>query len=397
MDTKDADLSSLRIDRSKRGSGGQRSGRNGKIFAFVIPVAVIAAGAVVALVAASNSAVSVKATTAMIQSPARSEAVLEASGYVVAERKAAVASKATGRLVYLGVSEGDKVTKGEIIARLEDNDVKAQLAEAKANLELNEANLSDASWNYNRDKTLLKSGSITESTFESAKTGYLKGKASVDVAKASVQVAEVALDNTYVRAPFDGTVISKNADVGEIVAPMAGSINARGTVVTIADMTSLEVEPDVAESNIEKVAPGEPCIITLDAYPGVQYEGYVSKIIPTANRSKGTVTVKVKFKKYDSRVLPEMSAKVLFLKGGKKLSASSARPELAIPRSAVVTRGDKQIVFRIKNGRAIETEVSIGRQLGKYVEVKSGLSDGERVVDSPSGQIKNGVKVKVEK
>ncbi len=397
MDTKDADLSSLRIDRSKRGSGGERSGRNGKIFAFVIPVAVIAAGAVVALVAASNSAVSVKATTAMIQSPARSEAVLEASGYVVAERKAAVASKATGRLVYLGVSEGDKVTKGEIIARLEDNDVKAQLAEAKANLELNEANLSDASWNYNRDKTLLKSGSITESTFESAKTGYLKGKASVDVAKASVQVAEVALDNTYVRAPFDGTVISKNADVGEIVAPMAGSINARGTVVTIADMTSLEVEPDVAESNIEKVAPGEPCIITLDAYPGVQYEGYVSKIIPTANRSKGTVTVKVKFKKYDSRVLPEMSAKVLFLKGGKKLSASSARPELAIPRSAVVTRGDKQIVFRIKNGRAIETEVSIGRQLGKYVEVKSGLSDGERVVDSPSGQIKNGVKVKVEK
>ncbi len=397
MDTKDADLSSLRIDRSKRGSGGQRSGRNGKIFAFVIPVAVIAAGAVVALVAASNSAVSVKATTAMIQSPARSEAVLEASGYVVAERKAAVASKATGRLVYLGVSEGDKVTKGEIIARLEDNDVKAQLAEAKANLELNEANLSDASWNYNRDKTLLKSGSITESTFESAKTGYLKGKASVDVAKASVQVAEVALDNTYVRAPFDGTVISKNADVGEIVAPMAGSINARGTVVTIADMTSLEVEPDVAESNIEKVAPGEPCIITLDAYPGVQYEGYVSKIIPTANRSKGTVTVKVKFKKYDSRVLPEMSAKVLFLKGGKKLSASSARPELAIPRSAVVTRGDKQIVFRIKNGRAIETEVSIGRQLGKYVEVKSGLSDGERVVDSPSGQVKNGVKVKVEK
>ncbi len=397
MDTKDADLSSLRIDRSKRGSGGERSGRNGKIFAFVIPVAVIAAGAVVALVAASNSAVSVKATTAMIQSPARSEAVLEASGYVVAERKAAVASKATGRLVYLGVSEGDKVTKGEIIARLEDNDVKAQLAEAKANLELNEANLSDASWNYNRDKTLLKSGSITESTFESAKTGYLKGKASVDVAKASVQVAEVALDNTYVRAPFDGTVISKNADVGEIVAPMAGSINARGTVVTIADMTSLEVEPDVAESNIEKVAPGEPCIITLDAYPGVQYEGYVSKIIPTANRSKGTVTVKVKFKKYDSRVLPEMSAKVLFLKGGKKLSASSARPELAIPRSAVVTRGDKQIVFRIKNGRAIETEVSIGRQLGKYVEVKSGLSDGERVVDSPSGQVKNGVKVKVEK
>lgn len=397
METKDADLSSLRIDRSKRGAGGRNAGKNRKIYVFMIPVAVIAAGAVAALIATSDSSVSVKAATAMLQSPARSEAVLEASGYVVAERKAAVASKATGRLVYLGVSEGDKVTRGEVIARLEDSDVKAQLAEAKANLELNEANLSDASWNYNRDKTLLKSGSITESAFESARAGYLKGKASVDIAKANVQAAEVALDNTYVRAPFDGTVISKNADVGEIVAPMAGSINARGTVVTIADMSSLEVEPDVAESNIEKVTPGQPCIITLDAYPGVQYQGYVSKIIPTANRSKGTVTVKVKFKKYDSRVLPEMSAKVMFLQDGKRLSGSSARPVLTIPESAVVTRGDKQIVFRIKHGRVMETEVSIGRHIGRYVEVRSGLSDGEEVVDSPTGQVKNGVKVMVQK
>ncbi len=397
MDTKDADLSSLRIDRSKRGTAGGDAGKNRKIYAFMIPVAVIAAGAVAALIATSDSAVSVKATTAMIQSPARSEEILEASGYVVAERKAAVASKATGRLVYLGVSEGDKVTKGEVIARLEDNDVMAQLAEAKANLELNEANLSDASWNFNRDKTLLKSGSITESAFESARAGFLKGKASVDVAKANVEAAEVALDNTYVRAPFDGTVISKNADVGEIVAPMAGSINARGTVVTIADMSSLEVEPDVAESNIDKVTPGQPCIIKLDAYPGVQYQGYVSKIIPTANRSKGTVTVKVKFRKYDSRVLPEMSAKVMFLQDGKKLSGASDRPLLTIPGSAVVTRGGKLVVFRIENGKAIETAVVVGRHIGTFVEVKSGLSDGEEIVDSPDRLIKNGVNVKVEK
>ncbi len=338
----------------------------------------------------------VKETTVSYQSPARSEALLEASGYVVAERKAAVASKATGRLVYLGVTEGDKVTKGEVIARLEDSDVKAELAEAKANLELNEAILSDAKWNYERDKTLLKSGSITESAFESAKAQYLKGKASVDVAKANVEAADVALENTYVRAPFNGTVLSKNADVGEIVAPMAGSINARGTVVTIADMSSLEVEPDVSESNIEKVKPGQPCIITLDAYPGVQYRGYVTKIIPTADRSKGTVTVKVAFKKYDSRVLPEMSAKVLFLRDEKKPDGETDSPALVIPSTAVVTRDQKKIVFKIQGDEAVETPVSLGRSFGNQVEVKSGLSDGDRVVNSPSEQVKDGVKVSLE-
>lgn len=397
MDTKDFDLSSLRIDGAKRDRGPTGSAKSRKVFIIGIPLLLAAAAAVAALIAAGNSAVRVKAATVSYQSPAQSEALLTASGYVVAERKAAVASKATGRLVYLGVTEGDKVTKGEIIARIENNDVKAQLAEAKANLELSEANLSDAKWNYDRNVTLLKSGSITESAFESSKAQYLKGKASVDVAKANVQAAEVALENTYIRAPFDGTVLTKNADVGEIVAPMAGSINTRGTVVTIADMSSLEVEPDVSESNIEKVIPGQPCIITLDAYPDVRYQGYVSKIIPTANRSKGTVTVKVKFKKYDKRVLPEMSAKVLFLQDEKRLDAKTDSPVLVVPNSAVVTKGERTIVFRIRNEQAVETPVSLGRSFGDYVEVKSGLSDGERIVNSPSEEIKDGTKVSVEK
>jgi RND family efflux transporter MFP subunit len=177
---------------------------------------------------------------------------------------------------------------------------------------------------------------------------------------------------------------------------MAGSINARGTVVTIADMTSLEVEPDVSESNIEKVTPGQPCIITLDAYPDVQYQGFVSKIIPTADRSKGTVTVKVKFKKYDKRVLPEMSAKVLFLRDDKKSSEQTDSPVLVIPGSAVATRGGHKIVFRIQDEKAVETPVSLGRTFGDYVEVKSGLSDGEKVVESPGPDVKNDVKISVE-
>ncbi len=397
MNTKDADLSSLRIDGSKRSAGPGPNRSRRKMMAALVPLVILAAVGFAVLIAAGDSTVNVKAATASYQSPAQSEALLTASGYVVAERKAAVASKATGRLVYLGVTEGDKVTKGEVIARLEDNDVKAQLAEAKANLELNEANLSDVTWTYGRDEELIKSGSITELALENAKAQYLRGKASVDVAKANVQAAQVAIENTYVRAPFDGTVLTKNADVGEIVAPMAGSINARGTVVTIADMSSLEVEPDVSESNIEKITPGQPCIITLDAYPDVRYQGYVSKIIPTADRSKGTITVKVKFRKYDSRVLPEMSAKVLFLRNEKKMSATSGSPVLVIPATAVVGSSGRTHVFRIVDGKAVRTPVSLGTSFGSYIEVKSGLSDGEDVIDSPSAQVKDGVKVSVEK
>lgn len=166
--------------------------------------------------------------------------------------------------------------------------------------------------------------------------------------------------------------------------------------MTIADMSSLEVEPDVSESNIEKVKPGQPCIITLDAYPGVQYRGYVTKIIPTADRSKGTVTVKVAFKKYDSRVLPEMSAKVLFLRDEKKPDGETDSPALVIPSTAVVTRDQKKIVFKIQGDEAVETPVSLGRSFGNQVEVKSGLSDGDRVVNSPSEQVKDGVKVSLE-
>jgi HlyD family secretion protein len=397
LDTRDADLSSLRIDRSGEKQG--ESGRGGprKLFTFGIPLVLVIATTIAVLIGQIDAPVKVKVVAAEIQSPGQSEALLAASGYVVAERKAAVASKATGRLVYLGVVEGDKVKKGEVIARLEDNDVKAELAEAEANLELNDATLSDAKWNYDRDKDLMASGSITQSAYRTAETQYMKAKASVDVAKANVQAAEVAVENTLVRAPFDGTVLTKNADVGEIVAPMAGSINARGTVVTIADMSSLEVEPDVSESNIEKVSQGQPCVITLDAYPDVQYDGYVSKIIPTADRAKGTVTVKVAFNKYDGRVLPEMSAKVMFLGPKDGLNARALARVLEIPASSILARDGRKVVFKINDGKAVETPVTTGRTFGDFVEVKSGLKEGDLLIDSPSPKMTNGTRVAVEK
>lgn len=398
METKNADLSGLRIDRSKKESNLETGKGTKRLFTLGIPLILIAAATVVALSrTVLDTPVSVKTATVARQSSSQGDALLTASGYVVAQRKAAVASKATGRLVYLGVVEGDKVKKAQVIARLEDSDVNAQLNEAKANLELSQVTLADAKWNYERNQKLLKSGSITESTFENSETQYKKAQASVNIAEANVESAEVAVENTLVRAPFDGTVLTKNADVGEIVAPMAGSINTRGTVVTIADMSSLQVEADVSESNIEKVKPNQDCQITLDAYPDIQYDGYVAKIVPTADRGKATVTVKVAFKKYDDRVLPEMSAKVLFLKSARTNASNinENKPTLVVPSTAIVTRENQQIVFKIKDNKAVETPVTLGKSLGNYVEIKSGVTDGDQVIDSPGDQIKDGVKVSV--
>ncbi len=373
------------------------SGSNGskKLFTIGIPLIFLIGAAIAISSSILDSPVSVKAVTVTTQSEEQENALLTASGYVVAQRKASVASKATGRLVYLGVAEGDKVRKDQIIARLEDNDVKAALDEAKANLELNEATLADAKWNYDRDTQLLKSGSITQSTFRTAETQYLKAKASVDVAEANVEAAEVAVENTLVRAPFDGTVLTKNADVGEIVAPMAGGTNSRGTVVTIADMSSLEVEADVSESNIEKVKMGQNCQITLDAYPDYHYEGYVAKIVPTADRAKATVTVKIAFRKYDDRVLPEMGVKVLFL-GNNKPGSRGDSQKLVLPLSAIVNRDGNIVVFKIKDNRVIKTPVATRQIAGGYAEITSGLSEGDQVVDSPGDRLKDGTKVNLQ-
>jgi HlyD family secretion protein len=342
-----------------------------------------------------ESSVEVKLTTVVLRSPSESSASLTASGYVVAQRKASVASKGTGRLVFLGVVEGDKVLKGEIIARLENDDVKAQLNQAKANLKVAEADLQDAERNYNRQKELFKSQSASQQDVDAAESNYLKVLANIDVAKAMVEESRVAMENTIIRAPFDGTVLTKNADVGEIVAPFAASASSKGAVVTIADMSSLQVEADVSESNIEQISVNQDCEIILDAYPDVHYAGYVAKIVPTADRTKATVTVKVGFKKYDSRVLPEMSAKVLFLLNTGKKTNIEEKPVLSLPTSAIVTRDNKSIVYLVKDNTAEESIITTGRQFGGYSEVTSGLEKGERVINNVSDKIKDGIKVRV--
>src|SRR5438128_3927080 len=277
MEAKNADLAGLRINRSPESAGAVRRRGAGRWLGIGVPAAVIVVLAVVLLTSsgAFGSALPVHLTPATMVSPIRAGAVLVASGYVVAQRKAAVASKGTGRLVYLGVVEGDRVRTGQVIARIEDADVKAQLAQAEANVQLSRAELHDAERSLARERFLSDSGASSQASRDAAEARYQRVKAGIAAAEAAVQAAQVALENTVIRAPFDGTVLTKNADVGEVVAPLAASAFSKSAVVTIADLRSLQVEADVAESNLEAISIDEPCEIVLDADDDVRYLGGV--------------------------------------------------------------------------------------------------------------------------
>jgi HlyD family secretion protein len=394
VETKNADLSSLRIDRNDKLENPERKGRLYKLIGTAAFLIILVIAILYGWNSLIESATEVKLATAILQSPAQTNAVLTASGYVVAQRKADVASKGTGRLVYLGVVEGDKVSKEQILARIDDSDIKAQLNQAKANLKLSEADLHQAETNYKRQQDLFKTNSTSQMEVDAAEANYRKILASIDVSKALVEQSEVALENTLVRAPFNGTVLTKNADVGEVVAPLGAGSNSKAAVVTMADMNSLEAEIDVSESNIEKIIPNQGCEIRLDAYPDKAYPGYVAKIVPTADRSKATVMVKVGFKNYDQRVLPEMSAKVVFLnEASSNKKIEDTKQLLVIPSTAIAKKGNGSIVFVVRDDKAVEIPVTTGRDLGGFIEIKSGLVNGDKVIDPLNEKIKDGIKV----
>jgi len=393
MASKDADLSSLRIDRSSPGPQTSRKSRS--ITKFIVWLLAIAAvvGAGLLLKDVFNPGIEVQLATASMTSPSQASAVLTASGYVVARRKAAVASKGTGTLVFLGVDEGDKVKKGQLIARLEDSDVAASRERARENLRVTEADLNESKQNLERMRILLKQALIAQAEYDIAEARYKRVVATIDAAKFALREAEVAVDNTRIIAPFDGTVLKKNADVGEIVAPLAGAASSKAAVVTIADMSSLEVDADVSEANITRVTPEQACEITLDAYPQQRYPGYVTKIVPTADRAKATVLVKIKFRDYDQKVLPEMSAKISFLAAGATSSMAESKALLTIPAAALATRNGRSVVYQVRDERAVEVPVTSGRKLGGLLEITSGLNDGDKVVGKVDERLKDGVKV----
>ena len=395
MATKDLDLASLRIDRSfERGNPPRRSRTKRKILIGLV-MALVVATAIVFLKGLFDPAVEVQLATAALTSPSQTNSVLTASGYVVARRKAAVASKGTGRLVLLNVEEGDQVKKGQLIARLEDADVVAARESARQSLLVAEADLYDAKTSFERMRILLKQGLIAQAEYDVAEARFKRVVASIDVARFALKEAEVAVDNTRIIAPVDGTVLKKNADVGEIVAPLAGAASSKAAVVTIADMSSLEVDADVSEANITRVAPEQQCEVTLDAYPQQRYPGYVTKIVPTADRSKATVLVKIRFKEYDQRVLPEMSAKISFLAIGYKADSADHKLLLTVPEAAVATRTGRAVIYQIRDDRAVEVPVSTGQKLGALIQIKSGIKEGDKIIAKVDDRIEAGAKVAV--
>jgi RND family efflux transporter MFP subunit len=341
--------------------------------------------------------------TAVVYSvyPSQALTLLNATGYVVAQRKASVASKATGRLEWLGVLEGSKVHKGEVIARLEDRDTRAMRDQADANVRVAEANLAEgqaeltqAEIAFRRSEALGGKNIISESTRESAEARLAKARAviagyvaAIDAAQANLRVSEVNVGQTLIRAPFDGVVLTRHANVGDTITPFSQAIDTKGAVVTIADMDSLEVEADVAESSYLSIHAGQPVEIQLDAIPGERFEGVVNRMVPTMDRAKASTLVKIRFVQRDSRMLPEMSAKVAFLE--RKVADSERNPVLAVPMAAVFEVDGRHHIYVVEGGKARLRPVEIGAKVGDQIEVRD-LSAGTRVVVRPPEDLVDG-------
>jgi RND family efflux transporter MFP subunit len=396
------DLSKLKIDKTAAAFR--------KKWKVPKPALVILAGVILLLliiVIVRGRAVSVETAVVSLVYPSQTFTLLNASGYVVAQRKAAVASKATGRLEWLGVEEGSRVKKDEVIARLESRDVEAARDQAAANLNTARAaleqarvDLQDAEINYTRNKELLEKGYISRMDFDTADARYKRAQAAVSgaqsaiiSAEAALKAADVAVEYTRIRAPFDAVVLTKDADVGDIVTPLGAAANAKAAVVTIADMASLQVEADVSESNLAKVKIGQPCEIQLEALPNDRFRGVVHMIVPTADRSKASIMVKVRFLDRDPRVLPEMSARVAFLE--RPVTKNDEKPKTAVSPAALITRDGKTLVYAVTSDRAVETLVTTGVKMGDLIEIREGLKPGDKVVLNPPKKLKNGSKIAV--
>ncbi len=396
-------LSQLKIDRSSQAA----SKKKRSVWPLVIGGLLVAgAGAYFFM----PRTVDVSTTNAVMSTPSQQYVQLTASGYVVAQRRSAVASKASGRLIELNVREGSKVRKDDIIARLDASDIRAAMAGAEATIHQAEANLRqsnvqliNARSELARARGLEAQGFLSpqavESTLSRNKAAFAANGAAeavLEQAKAQYKAQRVALDYTEIRAPFDGVVLVKNANLGDIITPMSSAAGAQGAVVTMADMTTLEVEADVSEGNLSKTKVGQPVEITLDALPSLRFKGHVSGIVPTVDRAKATVMTKIRFDKLDPRILPEMSAKVSFL--SQDITDADQQPVLAVANTAVVQRDGVSYVYRItaqeKNSATVE-EVAIkpGRKLGDLLEFTGGIKSGDKLVATPPATIKNGGRV----
>jgi len=396
------DLSKLRIDRSLAPVQTRR--RRRWLWLGAIAIVLLAGGAWFFL---QPRAINVQTTPVVTTYPSQQFVVLNSTGYVVAQRKAAISSKASGRLEWLGVAEGTRVKAGEIIARLDSRDVSAQLDAARANVNVARAALEqmlaedrDAEASLRRTRDLIAQKFVSQSALDQAKArsdravaGVASGKAGLAVAEATARNAQVAVDYTLIRAPFDGIILSKSANVGDMVTPFSSAADSKGAVVTMADMSTLEVEADVSESSLSKISVGQPTEITLDALPDMRFAGTVSRMVPTVDRAKATVMTKVRFDLIDPRVLPEMSAKVSFL--SQRVTPEQQKPLVAVNPDTLAQRDGKAVVFVVRDNRAVEMPVTPGKKIADLIAIAGDVKSGEKAVLKPPPELKDGALVKL--
>lgn len=419
-----ADLSKLRINRDAPSSP-ERKALARNVILFVLALAIVA---VTILVQRARAVPTVQVVTVTSGSGGGSSAQsgetrVTANGYVVARTKASVSAKTAGRLAFLGVSEGSVVRRGDVIARLDNADFQAAESQAEANIAAAEAIVIEANSDHAqlvreanrlRDVRTQNPNLVSEQELEISMSRAAQAEARSNAASARKRAADAGLrlarannDNTIIRAPFTGTVLRKDAEVGEVVAPSVGGGLTRGAVVTMADLTTLEVEVDVNEAYISRIRNDRPARITLDAYPDTSFRGSVRQVVPTADRQRATVQVKVTIADRDPRILPEMGAKVDFLEpdsGRVSTSGTSpgtapgtaARPTLRIPAAAVKTDAGTTVVWIVRDSRLVRRAVQTGPVSGGFLEVRSGLSGGEQLLVGGVATPTEGMRVKVQ-
>jgi RND family efflux transporter MFP subunit len=397
-----SDLASLRLEREPDSHTSRRW-----IGWLVLAVLLLAAGAGAWWWLSRERPIVVEIGEVSTRQAGTQAAVLNATGYVTARRRATVSSKITGKVVQVNIEEGMTVKEGQVLARLDDDTQRASVALAMAqaegarkNVNESEVRLIEARINFARLTKLVGVGYATAAEVDAARAGVDSLEARIRAAQEQVRVAErqialdrTNLDSTIIRAPFEGVVISKDAQPGEMVSPVsAGGGFTRTGIGTIVDMTSLEIEVDVSESYINRVRPEQTVTAVLDAYPEWQIPARVITTIPSADRQKATVLVRIGFMELDPRILPDMGVKVTFLRDSEE-PAPAARPMTLVPKGAIRTEGTQSYVFVVVNDRVDRRAITSGGADGDRVEVTAGLKAGERVVVSPPAELSAGALV----
>jgi len=403
--TEKPDLGSLRIDDHKR-TRAKTGKRIGIAFAILLGALVVTGGVYAYM--HQKPLVDVIVVQKAVEGP---QALLNASGYVTPQRRATVAAKITGRVTGVFFEEGMYVHQGFVLATLDDSDLQKALASARADHDATEASIADlevqvknANIQLHRAQELQAAGVQTQEALDNARMAADSLKAKIAVAKeqvtassARIQEAQQAVDNCTIRAPFDGVIVSKDAQVGEMVSPIsAGGGFTRTGIATIVDMASNEIEVDVNENYIARVKPGQDVTAVLDAYPDWQIPAHVHMIIPTADRQKATVTVRIKFKKLDPKILPDMGVKVSFMGEEPKIS-ETAPLAIAVPQNALRDDAGQKVVYLLKGDHVERRAVKVGANRGSDTEILAGLGSGDTIVVNGPADLHDGETVAVRK